>query len=232
MGRGRPVREDGNHRKCMGEWENGPCSSLVYWREGDYCPTHREVPERRCLDCGQTSRAGILEYNLGYRLPMPVPAWDAIPVEDSWFPDQRDPKAIKDRTDQRQYLVVAPGTCRYCDSANLAPLEFGMDRLPDGQATCTAWPTLDKFNTWHGSYTSWLNKAADDPGITLKACASCGKPLVSLKGHGDLFGKRLGDYGTGIRHPRVTYPDGRWSQDSSVWVHDGCPDPEAVPVAA
>jgi hypothetical protein len=230
--RGRSVQKvDGNNHTCLGEWESGPCSSIVYWREGEYCYAHRAVPERRCLDCGRSSRTGVLEYNAGYRQPMATVAWTQY-REASGFEREYQPKSIKAVADKRQYLVVAPGTCRYCESANIAPLEFGMDQLPDGQATCTAWPSLDTFDTWHGSYTSWLNKAAGDPGITLRTCATCETPLATLKGRRETNGARLGEWDMGIRHPRVDLPDGHWSEDHSRWVHRDCADPALVAVAA
>lgn len=213
-----PIKDDPNWRECHG----AGCSTKVYWRDGEYCGACKRLPERRCLDCGRTSRPGTAEY---VHEEVVAPVWGVHP--ETFARTMREPKPIKPRTVKWHYEVAGPLVCAYCDSANIARLEFGFDRLNEDQRECPAW----KMDTG-SAYTRWLKGGLGDTGITLRACATCHEPLTDLKAHGATHGARLSGYEIGSRHPRVDYPDGRWGEDSSRWVHSDCADPEPVAVAA
>ena len=216
----RNTANDANYRKCHG------CETRVYWRDGDYCPSCVERPERRCLDCGRTSRVGTLDYAYPEQPEGWVQYREAEGFEREWAPKRELKEVGHAYRDMVKTVTVGP--CLYCESTNIARLEFGMDRLPEGQRTCTAWPK--ELDTWHGSYTVWLKKAIGDPGITLKACASCHQPLATLKASGKMFGERTSTYGLGIRESKIELPDGKWKYSAEYKVHTSCPDPvfEAV----
>lgn len=197
------------------------CGTSVRWSEG-YCGNCLDIPERRCLDCGATTRAGTLDW----AYPDPSPTWqpyrEAFAAEGDWEP--KPPKPDRPREYRNLVKRVVPGPCLACGSLNLGRLTFGLDRLPEGQRQCSAWPNLATEWLWRG-YSTWLEKAANDHRIKPKLCASCRRPLYNIKASGKAFGARLTLDGMGIRYPRVTHDDGRWSQDHARPVHAGCPDP-------
>lgn len=201
------------------------CRREVRWNE-DYCYQCLELPERRCLDCGATTRPGTMEY----KYPDTAPTWDAyreaFAPERDWTP--KAPKPEKPQTFRNMVKYVVPGPCVSCGSTNLAKLEFGLDRIPEAQRTCSAWPSLSTDWQWR-SYGTWLEKAADDPRIKPRLCASCHKPLYDIKGCGKVFGAKLTPDGKGIRNPRVYDADGvHWHEDRTVTLHYACPDPEIL----
>jgi hypothetical protein len=218
-----PRGDDPNWRECLG---NG-CTTRVYWRDGEYCYRHAEVPERRCLDCGRASRPGTL----GYVEPQTA-TW-AQYRETTGFEREWAPKALKQpasRPVTREY-VVAAGVCCHCGSANLAKLEFGFDRLPESQQKCPAWTDTRPSAGDGGPPNALLNKSMGDPGITWKTCASCGERLYP-------------DFRAGVsshwnakrslpptRDMRIALPDGRWSYDPTRKVHYDCPDIEVEKAA-
>jgi hypothetical protein len=202
----------------------------VYWRDGEYCHTHREVPERRCLDCGKVSRPGILDW-----MPVQTPSWTQVAETDGvrslW--DTKPIKAPAARTldrEQYRYWVVADGWCGHCESDNLAPLEFGLDRLPESQRECPAWTDKRPSSGSGGPPNALLNKSMGDPGITWKTCASCGDRLYSRfkAGASTAWQMTENDYQRAARPARVALPDGKWMHSDEYLVHHECPDPALV----
>jgi hypothetical protein len=149
------------------------CDARVYWTE-TYCASCKQLPERRCLDCGQTRRNGRLDY-----VDAPVASWTPMatppvfaPVAGSGF------RSRSSRCATTSGRAALPGPCASCGSTNIAPLEFGLDQMPEAERYCKAWPKPADTMTVS---RRWAAAAKDDPGITLRDCGYCELPLDPAK---------------------------------------------------
>lgn len=167
MGYGRYNHRERDMRACTN------CDARVYWTE-TYCASCKQLPERRCLDCGQTRRNGRLGY-----VDAPVASWAPMATPPVFASGRGEwvPKPIKPLRDDFQ-RVALPGPCASCGSTNIAPLEFGLDQMPEGERYCKAWPK--PADTMKVS-RRWAAAAKDDPGITLRDCGYCEMPLDPAK---------------------------------------------------
>lgn len=201
------------------------CDADTRWSE-KYCSRCEQIPERRCLDCGATTRAGTLDYVPAETV---APSWTEY-RENIGYEIPFTPKPVKVR-EVKGHDVVVPGPCRACGSANLARLEFGLDQLPVAQRECPAWSDKRPFAGSGTLSSTVLNKSMDDRGITWKTCASCGERLYARFKAGASEKWKLSEdgYWRAARSPRLDLPDGKWMDAGDEFlVHQECPDPPLV----
>jgi hypothetical protein len=176
----------------------GNCDAQVYWTE-PYCSQCRDLPVRRCLDCGRSGPNGRFEYS-----DVATAQWEPMANPPAISPDRVafEPLAIEPLKDSWKKVAV-PGPCSHCESTRLAPLDFGIDRMPEAERWCKAWPKSPRY----GKSVSFRG-IFDDPGISYKTCGRCedtftGKDKVRRQGI------------------RVDLPDGKYKFDDRP-VHVEC----------